>query len=151
MPGKITKQELSEELVTFIEKSGGSGEYKEDVFTASAGQTVFNTTMTYLPGAFRMEVFVDAAPQTLNEGFFEDNSNAIRLGEACVGGEKVRLRYILGVAFVGTDIKATQVTLPAIPGLTTVTNVADGMAQIVSKIEGTRTELINLINRGVSQ
>lgn len=148
--GKITLQELSQELIDFILDSEGAGRFVEDEHVAVAGQSVFLTSVPYIPNLFRMQAFVNGVPQALNAGFFEDSGNTVRLGEACAAGDVVRLRYLIGLPHVGTDILAENVAMPYTDGVLTSNSVAGGLVELMNKLEAQRVEMIALVNRGVN-
>lgn len=148
--GKITIQELSSELVEFILDADGEGRFIEDELTAVNGQTIFATTTPYIPNQYRMQVFVNSVPQTLNQGYFEESANTVRLSEACAAGDNVRLRYLVGIPHAGTDILASNVGMPNTNGVIKANTVSGGMVELMQKLEAQRVEMIALVNRGVN-
>ncbi len=82
--------------------SGGGIDYC-DTSTASAGQTIFDTSAAYVLGGKNIHVYVDGVLMTFTDDYSETSTTRITMVHAMTGGEKVSLVWKAGSAVGNAD------------------------------------------------
>jgi len=116
------------EVILSTNEVGTRNKTKIDNYTATQGQTVFNTTQDYIPDSNSMHVFVNGVRQT---AFTETDENTVTLTNGLNAGDEVTL-IVNGYEPVQGTMPATSITyVPT--GETTSTITAQKMFDAVSQ------------------
>jgi hypothetical protein len=66
---------------------------KADVYTATAGQTLFNLSGTYVPGSDVLQVFVNGLLLIKTQDYTETSSSSVTFTSGLLSGDQVVFRY----------------------------------------------------------
>lgn len=86
---KNVDRKARKDIADLQTRSVSHGESRQD-FTATAGQTVFDLSFTYTPGAGELLVFVGGILQDAS-GFAETDSDTVTLSAGVPAGTSVRI------------------------------------------------------------
>jgi hypothetical protein len=104
---------------------------EEQIFTATAGQTVFNlTTMTYEPATYMLQVYVNGLNKIVNVDYLETNATTVTFLSGLSAGQKVKFTTANGS--VSTTVNASNITLVGANGVTGV--VQDKIEELEQRI-----------------
>jgi polygalacturonase len=103
----------------------------EETATATAGQTVFNTTLNYIPATNNLAVFVNGSNQIVNVNYLETDDNTVTFLTGLNVGDVVKFSTASPVATNAMDAANVSYT-PAGGTNAVVTNVQAKLRQTVS-------------------
>lgn len=103
---------------------------QEETATATAGQTVFNTTLTYIPATNNLAVFVNGSNQIVNVNYTETDDNTVTFLTGLNVGDVVKFSTATPVATNAMDAANVSYT-PAGAGAVT-TSVQAKLRETVS-------------------
>jgi hypothetical protein len=103
----------------------------EETATATAGQTVFNTTLTYAPATNNLAVYVNGSNQIVGVNYTETDENTVTFLTGLNVGDVVKFSTASPVATNSMDAANVSYT-PEGGSNAAVTNVQDKLRQYVS-------------------
>ena len=103
---------------------------QEETATATQGQTVFTTTLTYIPSTNNLAVYVNGSKQIVNSNYIETDSNTVTFVSGLNVGDVVQFSTATPVATNATN--AVNVAYDPAGSQAIVTNVQDKLRQTVS-------------------
>jgi hypothetical protein len=103
---------------------------QEETATATAGQTVFNTTITYIPGTNNLAVFVNGSNQIVSVNYTETDENTVTFLTGLNVGDVVKFSTASPVATNATS--AANVSYTPAGASAVVTNVQAKLRETVS-------------------
>ena len=124
---------MIQDLKAFNEYANISYVSKIETFTATAGQTLFNTINLYRPNRNAVKVYVNGVYQTIGANWTETSSNSITFTSGLEEGDFVTIQIMIGSP-LGTA-QAENIL---------ITDSADNF--VSENVEGALTEIVNSIS-----
>ena len=103
---------------------------QEETATATAGQTVFNTTLSYIPATNNLAVYVNGSNQIVNVNYLETDENTVTFLTGLNVGDVVKFSTATPVATNAMDASNVSYTPVGVDAVTT--NVQAKLRQYVS-------------------
>jgi len=106
---------------------------QEEVATATAGQTVFNLSIAYIPGTNNLAVFVNGSNQIVNDNYLETDGDTVTFITGLNVGDVVKFSTATPVAANATS--AANVSYTPAGATAVVTSVQSKLRESVSVLD----------------